>query len=346
MIVQGGGGSYRPTSAHFAPLERVGSSHLGQRLAYPSEQWWERTTEWSLRERFGPALRVVRIRAPHLKQSALARWPVLGRMLPADLQRIAVMLASLPSRLMMSCYYLLVVAALRAGERAHLAGTEGWDDGRLVPVEDVPTLLAPLTEGYDRASLVHDLAPRHLYRHRCNLQIHHPVRKIVLDTSPRPAPVIVLIVRSIMWYLILNGEAERRDLRMRISQKFESLRDRYRRPDGTRWNGQQLQDATGGGGTRSHLNMKRKEEVEGIRTGALENPTLSQVVALADAFGVHPYYFFETGNKPALLGEQEISALADQRARAILNKSLTLSDREKDMVLDMIQHLGELHDHR
>src|SRR5918994_1907764 len=177
MIVQGGGGSYRPTSAHFAPLERVGSSHLGQRLAYPSEQWWERTTEWSLRERFGPALRVVRIRAPHLKQSALARWPVLGRMLPADLQREAVMLASLPSRLMMSRYYLLVVTALRAGERAHLAGTEGWDDGRLVPVEDVPTLLAPLTDGYDRASLGHDLAPRHLYRHRCNLQIHHPVRK-------------------------------------------------------------------------------------------------------------------------------------------------------------------------
>jgi transcriptional regulator with XRE-family HTH domain len=231
-----------------------------------------------------------------------------------------------------------------------------------------------------------------------------------------------------MWYLILNGEAERRDWRMRISQKFESLRDRYRRPDGTRWNGQQLQDATGGVVTRSYVSMMRKgkienpgfdklraiakamgfppeswfeesegerdtvrvepgeggrdvagrlnhlfqivknertgepytsadvarmslgdlteEEVEGIRTGALENPTLSQVVALADAFGVHPYYFFETGNKPALLGEQEISALADQRARAILNKSLTLSDREKDMVLDMIQHLGELHDHR
>src|SRR5918995_3361984 len=210
MIVQGGGGSYRPTSAHFAPLERVGSSHLGQRLAYPSEQWWERTTEWSLRERFGPALRAVRIRAPHLKQSALARWPVPGRMLPADPQRMAVMLASRPSRLVMFCYYLLVVAALRAGERAHLARAEGWDDGGLVPVEDVPALLASLPEGYDRASLVHDLAPRHLYRHRCNLQMNHPVRTIVLETSPRPAPVIVLIVRSIMWYLILNGEAERR----------------------------------------------------------------------------------------------------------------------------------------
>ena len=215
---------------------------------------------------------------------------------------------------------------------------------------------------------------------------------------------------------------------MRISQKFEALRERYRRPDGTRWNGQQLQDATGGVVTRSYVSMMSKgkienpgfdklraiakamgfppeswfedseaardavrveprearrdvagrlnhlfeivrnertdepyssadvarmslgdlseEEVEGIRTGELENPTLSQVVALAEAFGVHPSYFLETGNEPALLGEREISALADQRARAILNESLSLSDREKDMVLDMIQHLGELHDRR
>ena len=83
-----------------------------------------------------------------------------------------------------------------------------------------------------------------------------------------------------------------------------------------------------------------EDEVEGIRTGAIENPAISQVVALAEAFGVHPFYFLETGKKPALLGEQEISALGDRRARVILNKSLSLSDREKDMVLDMIQHLG------
>jgi transcriptional regulator with XRE-family HTH domain len=213
---------------------------------------------------------------------------------------------------------------------------------------------------------------------------------------------------------------------LRISQKFEQLRDRYRRPDGTRWNGQQLQDATGGVVTRSYVSMMRKgrienpgfdklramakamgfppeswfeesdgnrtsvqldpedakrdvagrlnhlfevvknertgepyssadvarmslgdlteDEVEGIRTGTIENPAISQVVALAEAFGVHPSYFLETGRRPALLGEQEMNALADRRARAILNKSLSLSDREKDMVLDMIQHLGNLHD--
>ena len=217
---------------------------------------------------------------------------------------------------------------------------------------------------------------------------------------------------------------ERRVLRVRISQKFELFREKYRREDGGRWSGQDLQDATGGVVTRSYVSMLRKgkienpgfdklraiaramgfapelwfeeageirdalrveqpnrewgiaerlnhlfesiknertgepytnadvarmslgdlteEEVGGIRAGTLENPTVSQVVALAEAFGVHPSYFLETGKEPALLGEREIDALGDQRARAILNESMGLSDQEKDMVLDMIQHLDRL----
>ena len=213
---------------------------------------------------------------------------------------------------------------------------------------------------------------------------------------------------------------------MRVAQRFELLLENYRHPDGGRWNGQQLQDATGGVVTRSYVSMMRKgkienpgfdklraiakamnfppelwfeeaggientarveqpdtkrgiadrlnhlfeaiknertgepytdaevarmslgdlteEDVRGIRTGVLESPTMSQVVALAQAFGVHPFYFLDTGREPALLGEQEINALRDPRSREILKKSLDLSDREKDMVLDMIEHLGRLHD--
>ena len=213
---------------------------------------------------------------------------------------------------------------------------------------------------------------------------------------------------------------------VRVAQRFELLLETYRHPVGGRWNGQQLQDATGGVVAPSYVSMMRKGKIEnpgfdklraiakamnfppelwfeeadgirsaarveqpprkrgiadllnhlfeaiknertgepytnaevarmslgnlteevvrGIRAGALENPIVSQVVALAEAFGVHPSYFLDTGKEPALLGEQEISALADRRARAILNESLDPSDREKDMVLDMIQHLGRLHD--
>src|SRR5215212_3785874 len=61
--------------------------------------------------------------------------------------------------------YFLVVAALGAGERAHLPGAVRWHDGRLVPVEDVAARLAPLPEGHHRAPLAYDLAARHLRRH-------------------------------------------------------------------------------------------------------------------------------------------------------------------------------------
>ena len=209
---------------------------------------------------------------------------------------------------------------------------------------------------------------------------------------------------------------------MRISRKFEQFRERYRRGDGTKWGGQDLQDATGGVVTRSYVSMLRKgkienpgfdklraiakamgfspelwfedgtlprieqpadsrnlagrldhlfeviknertgepytdadvarmslgdlteREVAGIRAGTLENPTMTQIIALAEAFGVHPSYFLDAGKEPELLGEREINALGDQKAREILNETIGLSDREKDMVLDMIQHLGRLRD--
>ena len=72
---------------------------------------------------------------------------------------------SLPSGVVMSRLYLLVVAALRAGEWAYFSGAVCRHDGCLVPVEDVATRLAPLPEGNDRAAFAHDLATSHLYRH-------------------------------------------------------------------------------------------------------------------------------------------------------------------------------------
>ena len=224
----------------------------------------------------------------------------------------------------------------------------------------------------------------------------------------------------------MNNEAERRVLQLRISQKFEMLRDRYRRPDNTRWNGQQLQDATGGVVTRSYVSMMRKgkienpgfdklraiakamgfppelwfedmeslraeapavrdeehqsiaervnylfelvrnertgepytnaavarmslgdlkeDEVEGIRTGRIGNPTIAQILALSEVFGVDPSYFLDKTRKPPLLDKEALEALSDQKSRLLLHKSLNLSDGEKDMLIDMIEHLGNLRD--
>ena len=65
----------------------------------------------------------------------------------------------------MSGYYLLVIAALGAGEGSDLPRAEGGDDGGLVPVEDVGALFAPLAEGDNRAPLVDYQASLNLYRH-------------------------------------------------------------------------------------------------------------------------------------------------------------------------------------
>ena len=46
---------------------------------------------------------------------------------------------------------------------------------------------------------------------------------------------------------------------------------------------------------RMGLGDLTEEEVWGIRAGELENPTVGQVLAFAEAFGVHPSYFLDRG---------------------------------------------------
>jgi hypothetical protein len=56
----------------------------------------------------------------------------------------------------------------------------------------------------------------------------------------------------------LNGLASGILNLMHVSQKFEQLVDAHRRPDGSRWTGQQLDEATGGDVTRSYATNLRK----------------------------------------------------------------------------------------
>ena len=207
-----------------------------------------------------------------------------------------------------------------------------------------------------------------------------------------------------------------------IAEKFEFLLGAYRRPDGRKWGGQELQDATGGAVTRSYVSALRRghienpgydklraiaramnfpvelwfedsparvapradeleeratvaerlehlfqtiidekkgrpytnaevarmslgsiseREVAGIRSGEVKNPTIDQVLALAEAFGVSPSYFTE--RKAPLLSQEAIEALADRDSSEIIHKTLALSDAERRMVLDILDHLGQLH---
>jgi transcriptional regulator with XRE-family HTH domain len=74
---------------------------------------------------------------------------------------------------------------------------------------------------------------------------------------------------------------------MHIAQKFEALLEIYRHPDGRRWSGQEIDEATGGVVTRSY--------VTNLRKGRIENPAYEKMRALAKAMGFPPEVWFEEG---------------------------------------------------
>jgi transcriptional regulator with XRE-family HTH domain len=207
---------------------------------------------------------------------------------------------------------------------------------------------------------------------------------------------------------------------MHVAQKFEHLLDTYRRPDGHRWTGQQLDKATGGVVTRSYVTNLRKgrienpgyekmkalakamgfapevwfedglgegrsieqaeesrglsglfehvfevirnpktgepytnaevarmtlgdlseEDVQRIRTGAVSDPTVGQVAALAGVFGVEPSYFLDH-ESPPLLDQELVQALRDEDVRDITRESSRLPDRERQLVLGIVRQFRD-----
>jgi transcriptional regulator with XRE-family HTH domain len=207
---------------------------------------------------------------------------------------------------------------------------------------------------------------------------------------------------------------------MHIAQKFEGLLETYRRPDGRRWSGQEIDEATGGIVTRSYITNLRKgrienpgyeklraiakamgfapevwfedglgegrsmgeakesrglsgrveqlfevvrnpktgepytnaevarmtlgdlseEDVQGIRTGAISDPTAGQLKALASVFGVEPSYLLDRG-EPPLLNEELVRALRDEDVRDIVRESSRLTDRERRLVLGIVRQFRD-----
>src|SRR5215212_10625789 len=74
---------------------------------------------------------------------------------------------------------------------------------------------------------------------------------------------------------------------MHIAQKFEKLLDSYRHPDGSRWTGQQLDEATDGLVARSY--------VTNLRKGRIKSPGHEKMAAIAKAMGFPPEAWFEEG---------------------------------------------------
>src|SRR5215218_7212537 len=207
---------------------------------------------------------------------------------------------------------------------------------------------------------------------------------------------------------------------MHIAQKFEALLEIYRRPDGRKWSGQEIDEATGGVASRSYVTNLRKgriekpgyeklaamaramgfapevwfedglskersigqaevscgvaarlehlfevvrnpktgehytnaevarmtlgdlseDDVESIRTGAIGDPSVGQVAALASVFGVETSYLLDRG-EPSLLDEELVQALRDEDVRAITRESSRLPDRERQLVLGIVRQFRD-----
>jgi transcriptional regulator with XRE-family HTH domain len=205
---------------------------------------------------------------------------------------------------------------------------------------------------------------------------------------------------------------------MHIAQKFEALLEMYRRPDGRRWSGQQIDEATDGVVTRSYVTNLRKgriespgyekmraiakamgfapeawfeegagrtlvgsdgeeraiagrveqlfdvvrnpktgepytnaevarrtlgdlseEEVEGIKTGAIADPTVGQIAALANVFGVEASYLLDRGEAP--LDGELVEALRDEEVREAAREISRLPERVRRLVLGIVRQFGD-----
>ena len=207
---------------------------------------------------------------------------------------------------------------------------------------------------------------------------------------------------------------------MHIAQKFEALLEMYRHPDGRKWSGQEIDEATGGVVTRSYITNLRKgrienpgfeklkaiakamgfapevwfedglgegrsvgraeqsrgvagrlehllevvrnpktskpytnaevarmtlgdlseEDVQRVRTGAVSDPTVGQVSALAGVFGVEPSYLLDR-KEPSLLDEELVQALRDEDVRDITRECSRLPDGERRLVLGIVRQFRD-----
>ena len=71
---------------------------------------------------------------------------------------------------------------------------------------------------------------------------------------------------------------------MHVAQRFERFLESYRRPDGGRWSGAQLDEATGG--------VVRRSYVTNLRKGRIESPGYEKMRAIAKTMGFPPELWF------------------------------------------------------
>ena len=119
---------------------------------------------------------------------------------------------------------------------------------------------------------------------------------------------------------------------MHISQKFEKLLDSYRHPDGSKWTGQQLDEATDGVVPRAYF--------VNLQKGRIASPGYEKMAAIAKAMGFPPAAWFKDGTDSDL-DWGLAGALRDEDVRDTVRAMSRMSKREKRLVLGIVRQFGE-----
>jgi transcriptional regulator with XRE-family HTH domain len=118
-----------------------------------------------------------------------------------------------------------------------------------------------------------------------------------------------------------------------VSERFLRLLDLYRRPDGSEWGGQDLENATGGAVTRSY--------VANLKNGRISSPGLAKMEAIANAMGFPPELWFgPTGEGERVLDEALVAALEDDTVAAIPEQVMRLSARDRRLLLGIARQIS------
>lgn len=130
-----------------------------------------------------------------------------------------------------------------------------------------------------------------------------------------------------LWYRRVVAE----DRQGHCSERFTRLLALYRRPDGSEWGGQALENATGGTVSRGY--------VTNLRKGRIDNPGLAKLEAIARAMGFPPALWFgEEGER--VEDEALHAALEDETAREILGEVLRLGQKDKRLLLGIARQIS------
>jgi hypothetical protein len=83
-----------------------------------------------------------------------------------------------------------------------------------------------------------------------------------------------------------------------------------------------------------------EDEVEGIRSGAIPDPTVQQVAALMAVFGLEPSYLVNRKEPPSLDAEL-LEGFSEETTREMSRQALRPPERERVIVHGIVRRLGE-----